>query len=665
MQKDASPLPYGPEDFDFEDSNRSGNAHFADVLASRSRRQLLKGGLAAAVGAMFVSQEVFAKGGEALPAFLNGEKSLPLPLPRRPAFQPIAANRLDAVTVPPGYTARVAFRWGDALFPDSPAYKADGTNTGADQERLIGQNHDGMHYFPLGGRQEERNRNGLLVMNHEYIEQTELHPNGQVLVDGKRLPDDVRKEIAAHGVSVMEIARQDNGNWSVVRDSRLNRRITANTPCEIGGPVRGSSFVVTKYSPDGTRTRGTINNCAHGFTPWGTYLTCEENWAGYFVNTGTRPREQSRYGVATSTSRYRWETAEERFNTTPTANSAAGDFRNETNGQGWILEIDPSNPDAMPVKRTAMGRFAHEGCVFAPVVVGRPMVFYSGDDSQNEYIYKFVTRDVYLPAPLTVAQNALDRGTLYVAKFNADGSGEWLPLDFDDAGFKAKAAAAGVNFSSQADVLVNTRLAADVVGATKMDRPEWGAVDPRTGQVYFTLTNNSARTAAQRDASNPRGPNPFGHIVRWREAGNDHAATRFTWDIFMLAGTESDSANPAAGGTAKLDANSIHASPDGLWFDDGGLLWIQTDMSGSQLNSGPFGNNAMLAVDPATGDIRRFLVGPVGCEVTGVVCTPDLRTMFVNIQHPADGSSWPDGNGARPRSATVIVTKNDGGIIGT
>ncbi|MFY8135207.1 MAG: PhoX family protein, partial [Aquimonas sp.] len=647
MQKDASPLPYGPDDYDFEDSNRSGNAHFADVLASRSRRELLKGSLAAAVGALFVSENLLAKGDDALPAFLNGEKSLPLPLPRRPTFQPIAVNRLDAVTVPPGYSARVAFRWGDALFSDSPAYKADGTNTGADQEKLIGQNHDGMHYFPIGGRQQERNSRGLLVMNHEYIEQSELHPNGQVLVDGKRLPDDVRKEIAAHGVSVMEIARQDNGEWNVVRNSRFNRRITANTPCEIGGPVRGSSFVVTKYSPDGTRTRGTINNCAHGYTPWGTYLTCEENWAGYFVNTGARPREQSRYGVPTGSSRYRWETAEERFNTTPTASSAAGDFRNETNGQGWILEIDPSNPDAMPVKRTAMGRFAHEGCVFAPVVVGRPMVFYSGDDSQNEYIYKFVTRDVYLPAPLTVAQNALDRGTLYVAKFNPDGSGEWLPLDFDDAGFKAKAAAAGVSFSSQADVLVNTRLAADVMGATKMDRPEWGAVDPRTGQVYFTLTNNSARTAAQRDASNPRGPNPFGHIVRWREAGNDHAATRFSWDIFMLAGTESDSANPAAGGTAKLDANSIHASPDGLWFDDGGLLWIQTDMSGSQLNSGPFGNNAMLAVDPATGDIRRFLVGPVGCEVTGVVCTPDLRTMFVNIQHPADGSHWPDGNGAR------------------
>lgn len=665
MQKDASPLPYGPEDFDFEDSNRSGNPHFADVLASRSRRDVLKGGLAAAVGAMFVSQEVLSAPRKPGQLFLNGEKSLPLPLPRRPTFQPIAVNRLDAVTVPPGYTARAAFRWGDALFPDSAAYKADGSNTGADQEKSIGQNHDGMHFFPLGSRQEERSRRGLLVMNHEYIEQSELHPNGQVLVDGKRLPDDVRKELAAHGVSVMEVARQTSGEWSVVTGSKFNRRITASTPCEISGPVRGSSFVVTKYSPDGTRTRGTINNCAHGYTPWGTYLTCEENWAGYFVNTGTRPREQSRYGVPTSNGRYRWETVEERFNATATGGSAASDFRNEPNGQGWILEIDPTDPTAMPVKRTAMGRFAHEGCVFAPVTIGRPMVFYSGDDSQNEYIYKFVTRDVYLPAPLTVAQNALDRGVLYVAKFNADGSGEWLPLDFDDAGFKAKATAANVMFTSQADVLVNTRLAADVVGATKMDRPEWGAVNPVDGQVYFACTNNSARQAAQADPANPRGPNPFGHIVRWREAGNDHSATRFTWDIFMLSGTAADSANPAAGANAKLNENSIHASPDGLWFDDGGLLWIQTDMSGSQLNTGPFGNNAMLAVDTVTGDIRRFLVGPVGCEVTGVVCTPDLRTMFVNIQHPADGSHWPDGNGARPRSATVIVTKNDGGIIGT
>jgi secreted PhoX family phosphatase len=666
MSQEASPIPYGEQDFDFEDSNRSENTHFADVLASRSRRSLLKGGLAAAVGSLFATPMALAAAGKPQ-FFLNNEKSLPLPLPTRPGFQAVAPNRLDAVTVPPGYTARPAFAWGEPLFTDAPAYKADGSNTGADQEKQVGQHHDGMHFFPLGGRSGERNSRGILVMNHEYIEQGTLLPNGQVLVDGKRLADDVRKEIAAHGVSVMEIARQTSGEWQIVRSSKYNRRITANSPCEIGGPVRGSSHVVTKYSPDGTRTRGTINNCANGYTPWGTYLTCEENWAGYFVNRGERPREQSRYGVSTSNGRYRWETVEERFNTTVSASSASGDYRNEANGQGWILEIDPTQPDSLPVKRTAMGRFGHEGCVFAPLQVGRRMAFYSGDDSQNEYIYKFVTADVYLPEPIGTRRDALDRGTLYVAKFNADGTGEWLPLDFNDAGFKAKANAAGVTFADQADVLVNTRLAADIMGATKMDRPEWGAADPRTGMIYFALTNNSSRTAAQADAPNPRGPNPFGHIVRWREEGDDHAATRFAWDLFMLSGTEADSANPAAGATAKLSADSIHASPDGLWFDDGGLLWIQTDMSGSQLNSGPFGNNQMLAVDTVTGDIRRFFVGPVGCEVTGIAATPDLRTLFVNIQHPGEGGqgSWPDGGGARPRSATVVITKDDGGIIGT
>jgi len=293
MNQEASPIPYGEQDFDYEDSNRSYNAHFADVLASRSRRSLLKGGLAAAVGSLFASPIALAAAGKPQ-FFLNGEKSLPLPLPKRPNFQAVAPNRLDAVTVPPGYTARPAFAWGEPLFADAPAYKADGTNSGADQEKQVGQHHDGMHFFPLDFG--SRNERGLLVMNHEYIEQGTLLPNGQVLVDGKRLPDDVRKEIAAHGLSVMEVARQTGGEWKIVRDSRFNRRVTANSPCEIGGPARGSRHFVTQYSPEGTRTRGTINNCANGHTPWGTYLTCEENWAGYFVNTGERPREQSRYG---------------------------------------------------------------------------------------------------------------------------------------------------------------------------------------------------------------------------------------------------------------------------------------------------------------------------------------------------------------------------------
>jgi secreted PhoX family phosphatase len=272
--------------------------------------------------------------------------------------------------------------------------------------------------------------------------------------------------------------------------------------------------------------------------------------------------------------------------------------------------------------------------------------------------------------PLLTNRNALDSGTLYVAKFNDNGTGEWLPLDINDPTFIAKAAAAGVTFADQGDVLINTRLAADVVGATRMDRPEWGAVDPRDGQVYFTLTNNSSRTAAQVNASNPRGPNPFGHIIRWREAGDDSAALSFRWDLLLLSGTETDSLNPVAGAAARLNADSIHASADGLWFDAAGTLWIQTDMSGSQQATGPFGENSMLAMDVRTGVIRRFFAGPPGQEVTGVITTPDLRTMFVNLQHPNEGgagiaNAFPDGPGTLPRSCTIIVSKNDGGIIGT
>jgi hypothetical protein len=279
-----------------------------------------------------------------------------------------------------------------------------------------------------------------------------------------------------------------------------------------------------------------------------------------------------------------------------------------------------------------------------------------------------VTTRVYVP--LVVDRDALDSGTLFVGKFNDDGTGEWLPLDLADATFRARAAAAGVVFADQGDVVINARAAADVVGATRMDRPEWGAVDPRDGQVYFTLTNNSSRTAAQATPANPRGPNPFGHIIRWREANDDSAARTFRWDLLLLSGTETDSANFAAGSGAKLTADSIHASPDGLWFDPAGTLWIQSDMSGSQQATGPFGENQMLAMDVRTGVIRRFFAGPPGQEVTGITSTPDLRTLFINLQHPNEGglgiaTPFPDGPGTRPRACTVVITKNDGGLIGT
>ena len=297
--------------------------------------------------------------------------------------------------------------------------------------------------------------------------------------------------------------------------------------------------------------------------------------------------------------------------------------------------------------------------MFAPVKAGKRVVCYSGDDSQNEYIYKYVSRDKYRPGRSN--GQLLNDGTLYVGRFNADNSGQWLALDFNDPAFQAACTAAGVTFADQGDVLINTRLAADVLGATKMDRPEWGAVHPDTGEIYFTLTNNVIRTTP--DAANPRVANAYGHIIRWREESRDHAGTSFSWSLFLLAGPQTDSRSPKG---QPLDASNILASPDGLWFDPEGRLWIQTDMSGSQLASGPFGNNQMLVADPQTGEMKRFLVGPLGAEITGITATPDMRTLFINIQHPGEGSTatnllstWPDGPGKRPRSATVIISRED------
>lgn len=656
MTQQDAPVPYGEQDFDHEDSNRSANPHFNEILrTSLARRQLLKGGLGLAVTA-----GLFASGGAAaaLAAAAPAAKPTPPGLRGRVlGFTPVPVSRVDDILVPPEYTFSVILPWGEPTTGDYPAYRDGGFNSGADQEQQIGMHHDGMHFFPLQKAPPFKSNAGLLAMNHEYIDQAAMHPAGPVSVGGVRDADQVRKEIAAHGVSVTEIRKQGE-RWVTVR-GRYNRRITGATPMEIAGPARGHAKLRTAYSPDGTRTRGTLNNCAHGYTPWQTYLTCEENWAGYFVNRGARPREHSRYGVATGNGRYRWETVEARFDATATGADPALDYRNEPNGFGWIVEIDPFDPDSTPVKRTALGRFAHEGLVFAEPRPGRPLVAYMGDDAQNEYIYKFVSRDRYTPG--RAPGSLLDHGTLYVARFHDDGSGTWLPLDIADPGFVQAAAAAGVHFADQGDVLINTRLAADVAGATPMDRPEWGAVDPKTGRVYFTLTNNASRGADQADEANPRGPNPYGHIIRFLERNGE--VTRFDWDIFALCGTEEDSLDPNGN---PLTADSIHASPDGLWFDPNGLLWIQTDMSGSQLGSGPFGNNQMLVSEPVSGAIKRFLVGPTGCEVTGVVTTPDHRTMFVNIQHPGEGggSAWPGGM-LRPRSATVVVTRRDGGIVGT
>ncbi len=687
---DLRPIEEGDEPM----CNLSENRTFASVLEARfGRRDLLKGGLGAAVLGVFggitlagcnsSSSSGGSGGGNGGSADLLGFEALP-------------TSEADDIIVPEGYSYQVIGRWGDPIIGGAPPF--DLSNAGADQGGQVGSHHDGMHFFPIEGNDpyEGSSKDGLLVLNHEYVEPRYMHQSavgqslnrGQVPIkeDGTRDADEILKEMNAHGVSVYRIEKNADNTWGIQFDSR-NRRVTALTPMEIQGPVRGSDLVKTKYSPAGHGTRGTLNNCAHGVTPWNTYLAAEENWAGYFCNDDAEmPREHTRYGVRAGTnSRYQWHKADNgadeyvRFDASSTGGDATEDYRNEPNCFGWMVEVDPFAPESTPKKRTAMGRFAHEGVVFHPAEEGRPVVCYSGDDAQFEYIYKFVSAQSYFSN--TAGGHLLDTGTLYVAKFNDDGTGEWLPLVYGQNGLDESN-----GFSSQADVLVNTRLAADFVGATPMDRPEWGAVDPKTREVYFTLTNNSNRGADGRpdvDEANPRGPNPHGHIIRWSEGGNDPAAGTFQWNIFAFAGDSSE--NELAGGF-DLNGNALteynkFSSPDGLWIDKDSRIWIQMDMSESVMNTNPvyamMGNNGMLAAHPETGEIRRFLTGPLGQEITGVITTPDQRTMFINVQHPGAtttasefeagtlNGTWPDHDGGYARSATVVIWKDDGGKIGT
>ncbi len=681
MTKKTCTLVIDNGDGDEAPSNPSLNPSFEQILLARvSRRGALKGSLSASIAMMFGGI------GPALAA------NSPTSMTGRLGFSPVPVSDADSVVVPAGYRVQVLAPWGEPISGSFPAFDPL-RNSGSDQAEQVGSHHDGMHFFPIEGQSPNAGSSddGLLVMNHEYVEPRYMHSSavGQALsrsavpalVDGKRPADEVLKELNGHGVSVIRIRRQDNGEWAIVPDAR-NRRITALTEMQIGGPVRGHSLVMTRFSPDGTRTRGTLNNCAHGVTPWNTYLTCEENWAGYFVNKDEQPREHKRYGVATTSARYGWNLADNgadeymRFDASAIGTSAADDYRNEPNTFGWIVEIDPFKPDSVPVKRTALGRFAHEGVIFHAAQEGKPVVCYSGDDARHEYIYKFVSARPYQRA--TANGSLLDEGTLYVARFNADGTGEWLPLVWGQGPLVPEQPNQGEAqdcscFQSQADVLVNTRLAADAVGATKMDRPEWGAIDPANGMVYFTLTNNTRREVG--DAANPRPQNRWGHIIRWLEDGNDPAATSFRWDIFLLAGPTQDSEFNGK----PLSDDQIFNSPDGLWFDADGRLWIQTDISEGVMNTGDFaefGNNQMLAADPATKELKRFLTGPVGQEITGVVTTPDGKTMFVNIQHPGATTSpedfaagklvgtWPH-TGPCGRSATIVITRDGGGVIGS
>jgi secreted PhoX family phosphatase len=648
-------------------SNESANPTLGELLANLSRRRVLTGGLGAA-GLVFLGCDGDLQSLDDLGIETSGQPLI--------GFTGVPISTEDTVVVPEGYVAEVLYAWGDPT-SDGPPFAPDASNSAADQEKQAGMHHDGIHFFPLdSSSRKQRTRRGLLVMNHEYTDDGLLHVGGMVPWTAAK----VRKSQAAHGVSVIEIEFRD-GKWKLVRPSHYARRITANTPMLIAGPAAGDPLMCTAADPTGRKVLGTLNNCAYGATPWGTYLACEENWNGYFVNaTNTVPEGlpadvaarvlagQKRYGFTATGAGYRWHEHDARFD--------AAVHYNEPHRFGWVVEIDPKDRKSTPVKRTALGRIKHEGACAVETWNGR-VVVYMGDDERFEYIYKFVST---LPwrDHLERAESPLDHGILYVAKLNDDGTGRWLPLVH---GRGPLTAANG--FNSQADVVIDTRRAADLVGATKMDRPEWISAypDSRRAELYVTLTNNNQRGTAGRaptDAPNPRPTNVFGHILRWEEDRADYASVVFKWDIFVLAGDPA-SPDPTKQGNIQGDA---FGSPDGLWFDPDGRLWIQTDVSTSTLGMGDYanlGNNQMLVADPTSKEIRRFLTGPRGCEITGVIGTPDRRTLFVNIQHPGEPaserndpaapqavSSWPDGAyGGRPRAATIAIRRRDGGVIGT
>jgi len=578
------------------------------------------------------------------------------------------ADLLDDVVVPEGYRAEVFYRWGDPV-SEGPEFQMDASNTAQEQIQQAGMHHDAIQFYPLTDG--NKSEHGLLVMNHEYIDAQILHADGGIFDSPEAYTlENTLKEQYAHGVSVIEVKKTLTG-WEIIRPSSYARRITATTPMLVSGPVAGSKYIKTDADPDGQEILGTFNNCSNGKTPWGTYLTCEENFNDYFDVPSVSKVDQKqqtdwqRYDIKNSY--YGWHKNDERFN--------ASLHPNEPNRFGWIVEFDPLNPNSKPVKRTALGRFSHENVAHNIGAEGR-VAFYSGDDARFEYVYKFITQGAWDGSQNPQNGRLLDEGVLHVARFNDDGSGSWLPLIFGQGPLNIDN-----GFEDQADVLVHARKAADMLGATPMDRPEWITTHPDSQDVYVSLTNNSKRGKEgkrDKDSVNPRDNNQFGHIIKLEEA--DATSTIFSWDVFVLAGDEEHQ------GTIKGD---VYANPDGLMIDSRGVLWVQTDVSASKLNTGDFhqfGNNQMLAVDPASGETRRFLTGPIACEVTGVTMTPDLKTMWVNIQHPGEdvperlkkegikkspqkpnaASNWPDHQTkGRPRSATVLITKNDGGIIGT
>jgi secreted PhoX family phosphatase len=619
-------------------STEGKGQEFGEVLENRlSRRSLLIGGLSLTVSALVL------KGCNKLaPA-----KGLSFGSVLSPATATLPK-------VPDGYEWYSVIRWGDPILPNTAEFIA-GKTTRKDQNGQFGYNCDFVGFLP---KHYEPNR-GFLAVNHEYTNAELMFPGYSSANPTK---DQVDVELAAHGMSIVELEKTNEG-WKPVKNSRYNRRLTAETLFEVTGPAAGADWMKTTADPTGTRVLGTLNNCSGGKTPWGTVLSGEENFQMYFAHNDKvadedKKKAHERYGVEKAESRRKWERFHSRFDLTKEPNEP---FR-----QGWVIEVDPEDPTAVPKKRTSLGRFRHEAATTVVTKSGKVAV-YSGDDAKFEYVYKFVSANPFNPNDRAANMNLLDEGTLYVAKFNEDGSGEWLPLVFGQGPLTA-----ANGFNSQADVLINTRRSADLLGATKMDRPEDIEASPVTGKVYVVLTKNDDRGKEGKqgaDKANPRADNKAGHIVELIEKDGDHASTTFAWDMFLVCGDPKDEGTYFAG--FPKDKISPIACPDNLTFDNDGNLWIATDGMEDALEvmDGLF---AVPTEGEERGYLRQFFSSVNGGEVCGPEFTPDNETLFLAIQHPGSGSTYenpscrfPDYNNNPPRPTVIGIRKKSGGKIGS
>jgi secreted PhoX family phosphatase len=643
---------------DLEDSgdvgvNPTENLTMGEIIATRfNRRDLLRGSLAVAAISATVGTRALAANEQ--PAKKGTAASFD--------FKEIEAGVDHTHHVAEGYDAKVLLRWGDPLFPDTPEFDPK-NQTPERQARQFGYNTDFVGYIPIDGSSDH----GLLVANHEYTNEELMFPgvgiqDAKDVAFAKMTRDLVDIEMAAHGGAVVEI-RRVNGEWQVVKDSKYTRRITAETPMDITGPAAGHDRMKTSADTTGRKVRGMINNCAGGVTPWGTWLSCEENFNGYFWGSlgeaHSEAKNYKRYGIGTPA--YAWGKFHDRFDLAKEPN--------EANRFGWVVEIDPFDPNFVPKKRTALGRTKHEGAAGITNGDGR-YVIYLGDDERFDYVYKFVTAGKVDTQNRAANFGLLDEGTLYVAKYNPDGKGTWLPM------VQGQGPLTEANgFKSQADVLIETRRAADLLGATKMDRPEDIEANPQTNRVYVMLTNNTRRKDDQVDAANPRANNAFGHVVEMMPDGGDHASTAFTWEVLVKCGDPSV-ASVGATFSSETTKNGWFGMPDNCAIDSQGRLWISTDGNNAKATGRADGLWAMETEGEMRGTSKHFFRVPVGAEMCGPFFTPNDETLFLAVQHPGEAEEgapvsfdnpitrWPDfKDGMPPRPSLLVVTKQGGGKI--